>query len=66
MSREAHVRICESVRVRFPRATRLIVCFQYREDALRFQDTLRKRLAKFSLALEINKTRLIEFERFAQ
>ena len=66
MSREAHVRICEGVRVRFPCATRLVVCFQYRDDALRFQNTLKKRLAKFSLALEPNKTRLVEFGRFAQ
>ena len=43
-----------------------VVCFQYREDALRFQNTLVKRLRKFSLTLEPNKTRLIEFGRFAQ
>jgi RNA-directed DNA polymerase len=43
-----------------------VVCFQYRADAIRFQDVLRKRLAKFSLALEPKKTRLTEFGRFAQ
>lgn len=43
-----------------------VVCFQYREDAVRFQNVLIKRLAKFSLTLEPNKTRLIEFGRFAQ
>lgn len=42
-----------------------LVCFQYRSDALTFQDTLRKRLKKFSLELEPNKTRLVEFGRFA-
>jgi group II intron reverse transcriptase/maturase len=43
-----------------------IVCFQYWDDATRFQNVLIKRLAKFSLTLEPNKTRLIEFGRFAQ
>lgn len=43
-----------------------IVCFQYWGDAMRFQDVLIKRLTKFSLALEPNKTRLVEFGRFAQ
>jgi hypothetical protein len=43
-----------------------IVCFQYEEDALRFQRALIQRLAKFTLVLELNKTRLVEFGRFAQ
>jgi hypothetical protein len=42
-----------------------IVCFQYKEDAERFISVLEKRLTKFSLTLEPNKTRLIEFGRFA-
>ena len=42
-----------------------VVCFQYRADALRFQDGLRARLARFSLELEPDKTRLVEFGRFA-
>ena len=42
-----------------------VVCFQYRSDALRFQDALRERLGKFSLELEPNKTRLVEFGRYA-
>jgi len=29
-----------------------VVCFQYREDALRVQEALRKRLGKFGLTLE--------------
>jgi group II intron reverse transcriptase/maturase len=41
-----------------------IVCFQYKEDALRFQEVLPKRLGKFSLEVEPNKTRLVEFGRF--
>jgi RNA-directed DNA polymerase len=42
-----------------------IVCFQYKEDAIRFQEVLEKRLAKFTLELEPNKTRLVEFGRYA-
>jgi len=42
-----------------------IVCFQYKHDAERFMDVLAKRLAKFELTLEPNKTRLIEFGRHA-
>src|SRR6202049_3000367 len=43
-----------------------VMCFQYRADALRVQDALRKRLGKFSLTLEPTKTKLVEFGRFAQ
>jgi len=42
-----------------------VVCFQYRSDAMRFQDALVERLGKFSLELEPKKTRLVEFGRFA-
>jgi len=42
-----------------------VVCFQYREDAIRFQNVLRRRLEKFSLELEPAKTKLVEFGRFA-
>lgn len=43
-----------------------VICFQYRADALRVQTVLRKRLERFRLALEPNKTKLVEFGRFAQ
>ena len=43
-----------------------IVCgFQHRSDAERFQAEFRARLAKFGLELNPEKTRLIEFGRFA-
>jgi len=42
-----------------------IVCFELKSDAQRFIEVLEKRLAKFSLTLEPNKTKLIEFGRFA-
>ena len=42
-----------------------VLCFQYRDDALRVQDALYKRLGKFGLTLEPTKTKLVEFGRFA-
>jgi RNA-directed DNA polymerase len=42
-----------------------VVGFEYREDAERFWADLRERLAKFSLELNAEKTRLIRFGRFA-
>ncbi|HXY07188.1 MAG TPA: group II intron reverse transcriptase/maturase [Terriglobales bacterium] len=43
----------------------LVVGFQHRTDAERFLREFRDRLAKFGLELHPNKTRLIEFGRFA-
>jgi hypothetical protein len=43
-----------------------VLCFQYRADALRVQGVLSKRLGKFGLALAPEKTKLVEFGRFAQ
>ena len=65
MSGDVHVRFCERLGGKFPGATRLVVCFQYREDALRVQEVLRKRLGKYGLSLEASKTKLVEFGRFA-
>ncbi|HSS47638.1 MAG TPA: group II intron reverse transcriptase/maturase [Thermoanaerobaculia bacterium] len=42
-----------------------VVGFEHREDAERFQAELSERLAKFGLELKAEKTRLIEFGRFA-
>ena len=41
------------------------VGFQYKDDAERFHSELRERLGKFNLTLHEEKTRLIEFGRFA-
>ena len=49
--------------VRF--ADDFIVGFEHQEDAKRFLGALRERFAKFSLELHPDKTRLIEFGRFA-
>jgi len=51
--------------VRFPRATHRIMGFQYRNEAELFLEQLRDRLAKFGLEMHHEKTRLIEFGRFA-
>jgi group II intron reverse transcriptase/maturase len=53
----------EMIIVRF--ADDYIVGFQHRDDAERFHAELRDRLARFSLELAAEKTRLIEFGRFA-
>jgi group II intron reverse transcriptase/maturase len=42
-----------------------ILCFQYREDALKVLEVLPKRFAKFGLTLHPEKTRLVEFGRYA-
>jgi len=42
-----------------------IVGFQHRQDAERFQSDLKERLAQFALSLHPEKTRLIEFGKFA-
>lgn len=43
-----------------------VVVFQYKDDAERFYEHLKKRMEHFGMALEENKTRLIEFGRFAE
>ena len=43
----------------------LVVGFQHATDARRFWDAMRERLREFSLSLHPDKTRLIEFGRFA-
>ena len=65
MSGDVHVQFCERPGVRFPRATHLVVGFQHKRDADRFLCDLKARLASFSLELHPDKTRLIEFGRFA-
>ena len=43
-----------------------IIGFQHESDARRFLDEMRERLGKFALTLHPEKTRLIEFGRFAE
>lgn len=53
----------EMLIVRFADDT--IFGFRYRADAVRFQEDMKKRLGRFHLELNTEKTRLIEFGRFA-
>jgi group II intron reverse transcriptase/maturase len=43
----------------------IVAGFQHKSDAMRFQSDLRRRFGKFNLTLHSEKTRLIEFGRFA-
>ena len=43
-----------------------VCCFQYKDDAEKFYEALKKRMARFNLEMEESKTRLIEFGRFAE
>ena len=61
MTRERPVRICEGGEVRLLSATRLVVSFQYKRNAERFQRQLVARFAKFNLKLAEEKTRLMLF-----
>lgn len=63
MRREFHVRFCEGLGVRSPRATRLVVVCALEHDAHRIQAVLRKRMARFGLTVHPEKTRLISFKR---
>jgi RNA-directed DNA polymerase len=51
--------------VRLPGPTHRVVGFENVRTARAFLDCLRERLAKFGLTLHPDKTRLIEFGRFA-
>ena len=66
MSGDVHARFCESLGVRFPRATRLLACFEYQSDADRFRASLGERMEKFQLELAEEKTRHLEFGRYAR
>ncbi len=43
-----------------------VCCFQYKDDAVKFFDDLKLRFGKYGFALAEEKTRVIEFGRFAQ
>lgn len=49
----------------FRYADDFVACFQYRDDACRYENELRARLAEFDLAVEPTKTKLLPFGRFA-
>ena len=43
-----------------------VMCFQHKDEAVKFHEMLKRRMAHFGLELEESKTRLIEFGRFAE
>jgi RNA-directed DNA polymerase len=43
-----------------------VLCFQYKEDAEKVKEVLSKRFAKYGLTLHPEKTRLVEFGRYAE
>ena len=54
----------EAHEIRF--ADDAILCFHYREDAEKVKNVLSKRFARFGLTLHPEKTRLVEFGRYAE
>ena len=61
MSREIHVRFCEGLGVRFPRATRLVIGFRDERDAHRVMEVIPKRFGKYGLTVHPTKTKLVRF-----
>ena len=61
MRREFHVRFCEGLGGRFPRATRLIILFKRGEDARRVMKVIGRRFERFGLRLHPDKTQLLSF-----
>jgi RNA-directed DNA polymerase len=54
----------EAYEIRF--ADDAVLCFQYKEDAVKVMDVLPKRFAKYGLTIHPEKTRLLEFGRYAE
>ena len=63
MKRELPVRFREGLGVKFPRATRLVICFEHRDDAERVREVLPQRMQRYGLTLHPDKTRLVPFQR---
>lgn len=59
-------RQCKGVVEMVRYADDFVICVQYKEDAVRVLGLLKERLGKFKLELADDKTRLIEFGRFAK
>jgi RNA-directed DNA polymerase len=54
----------EAREIRF--ADDAVLCFQYKEDAEKVREVIPKRFAKYGLTLHPEKTRLVEFGRYAE
>ena len=60
MSREVHVRFCEGLGVRFPRATRLVILCRSRDDAQRALEVVQAWTAQAELTLHPDKTHIVD------
>jgi RNA-directed DNA polymerase len=49
--------------VRLPCATHLVACFEYRHEAVEFEQALKQRLAQYGLEVAPEKTKTIRFGR---
>jgi len=65
MSREAHVQFCEGLAGKFRWSTLLVVCFQSGKEAEEFSKALKERLGRYGLKTSENKSKIIEFGRYA-
>ena len=63
MSGDVHAAFCEGLRVRFPRSTLLVICCGEEQDAIRIREVLKKRLKKYGLELNEEKTKLISWDK---
>jgi RNA-directed DNA polymerase len=63
MSREVPVRFREGLRVKLPRPTRLVMGFENEDDARRVMEVLPKRMGRFGLSLNMEKTRKVDFRK---
>lgn len=59
-------RVCRGDASMIRYADDYVCCFQYKDDAERFYQALIKRLAKFDLQIAEEKTKILEFGRFAE
>jgi RNA-directed DNA polymerase len=59
-------RQCSGEAYYFRFADDFLACFQYREDAERFLREMKARLEQFHLEIELSKTKLLSFGRFAE
>src|SRR5215475_7525888 len=63
MSREVHVRICERLGVKLPRATRLVIVCRSKTEAERALETVRWIMGKLKLTLHPTKTHVVDLGR---
>ncbi|WP_052046214.1 hypothetical protein [Candidatus Paracaedibacter symbiosus] len=63
VSREVHAPFCEQHWGKFPMLTHLVICCRYEKDAVRIREVMIKRLAKFKLELNEEKTKLVSFSK---